>query len=183
MRLQSGSFVRPDTRLLATMSSQGAAPPTPEAASGGTGTSATPDAGAGAARGAGAASGAATGPTPSAPPLHFRLGKQSRDFKYWQVGPVLWECVRGNLPDHPNMKLFLMQACPPRDAGYKWIAGHCRDGTPPADVPAAITPVFASPDDIFEGMGETYHRWTWWEDNKWASEEWMYFLPHDLRAA
>ncbi len=29
-------------------------------------------------------------------PRHFRIGKKANDFKYWQIGPTVWECIRGN---------------------------------------------------------------------------------------
>ncbi len=75
-----------------------------------------------------------------------------------------------------------MEASLERDSAYKWVAGHAPEGTDAADVPAAITLVFASPDNIFEGMGVTDHRWTWWEGTTWATEKWMHFLTHDLEA-
>ncbi|MCP4242716.1 MAG: hypothetical protein GY772_19340 [bacterium] len=116
-------------------------------------------------------------------PRHFRIGKRANDFTYWQVDAEVWECKRGNVPDDPNTKLFLTAASLERDTGYKWIAGHAPEGTAPNEVKTTMSPVFASPDNIFEGMGQTYHRWTWWEAGKWATEEWMHFLTHDMGAA
>ncbi len=131
----------------------------------------------------------ATSEVASHAPEHFRIGKEIRDFQYWAVGPDVFECKRANKEaGAANLRLFLLKATSePRDHGFLWIAGHAPEDTPPKQVLNAFEPVFASPDNIFEGMGSRYHRWTWWDatGNKWCEcghDGWMHFRTHDLSA-